>query len=164
MKTMDKKWWWVIGGAVVLVIVIIGALRLSHKAEAPVAEPSTHDLETSVLQSTEDFSRGSVHQAPAPTVPALTYTEALTKYADARLEFDAECQVRPVNQTWKNNTELMLDNRSNQNRLIHMDVLGDVTIKPWGFKIVKFSSPTTPDTIMVDCGNLQNVTSVLLQK
>ncbi|MEI8007437.1 MAG: hypothetical protein WCI48_14620, partial [Bacteroidota bacterium] len=61
-------------------------------------------------------------------------------------------------------TELMLDNRSNQNRLIHMDVLGDVTIKPWGFKIVKFSSPTTPDTIMVDCGNLQNVTSVLLQK
>lgn len=161
---MDKKWWWVIGGAIVLIIVLAIALRPSRKAEAPAVIPPTRDLETSVLQSTEDFSRGSVHEAPAPTAPVLTYADALQKYVDARLEFDANCQVRPVNQTWKNNTELMLDNRSNENRLIHMDVLGDVTIKPWGFKIVKFSSPTTPDTIMVDCGNLQNVTTVLLQK
>ena len=161
---MAKKWWWVIGGAVVLVIVVVLAVRSSHKAEAPATEPSTHELETSVLQSTEDFSHGSVHETIAPTAPTLTYEEALIQYADARIEFDAECQVRPVNQTWKNNTELMLDNRSGESRLIHMDVLGDVTIKPWGFKIVKFASATVPSTIMIDCGKLQNVTTVLLQK
>jgi hypothetical protein len=80
-------------------------------------------------------------------------------------QFSKDCQVNPrVGSTFANNVDLMLDNRSAETRLIHLGFLGDVTIAPWDFKIVNFTSATLPRAVVIDCDHYQNVSEIILQK
>jgi hypothetical protein len=56
----------------------------------------------------------------------------------------------------------MLDNRSAYDRTIKLDA--SYSIKAYGFKIVKLPEISTPMTILVDCGNKQNVATILVQE
>ena len=128
--------------------------------------PNTDDIiiPTDVVENTE----GGEDTTPATTpvaisVPAsMTYQQALTVYKDRRIQFDKVCQAIPNNVTFKNNTTVMLDNRADLTRTLNIG--GTVSIKPFGFKLLKLSSSTLPKTILVDCGNGQNVATILLQK
>ena len=156
-----KTVWWVLGILVVLVIIFI-AVR-SHNRNAENAVPADQSGDTTALTPTEDLSAGSARSTENPLVP-LTYQQALAQYGTYRIEFDSVCQAKPANITWKNNTTVMLDNRSALARNIHLGFMGDVSVKAWGFKIVTLSTTKVPNTMLVDCGTKQNVATILLQK
>ena len=105
---------------------------------------------------------------PAPGAPVvapakvLSYAEALVLYKDKRIQLDSICQASPANPTYKNNTKIMIDNRSDQTRTVKVG--STMTIKPWNFRIVNLSSSTLPTTWLVDCDKSQNVASILIQK
>ncbi len=93
----------------------------------------------------------------------ISYANALVKYADRRIQLDSACQATPNNVTYKDNTGIMIDNRSPKARTVKIGTT--FTIKPYGFKIF-----VLPDiylkskTILVDCDQLQNVATVLIQE
>lgn len=150
--------WMGVVAVVVLALVIWMASR-SANDEAPLADGEGTDI--SDMTSTEDTTAGSVNTS-APQSATLSYQQALVKYADARIQIDSTCQVSPNNVTYKNGTNIMLDNRSAVTRTIKLG--STYTIKPYGFKIVRLSSSTLPSTLLMDCDSSQNVATVLIQK
>ncbi|MEK7227921.1 MAG: hypothetical protein AAB681_01030, partial [Patescibacteria group bacterium] len=92
-----------------------------------------------------------------------SYANALVKYKDRRIQFDDTCRAFPSTVTYKDNTGIMLDNRSAQTRIIKVG--STYTVKPYGFKII-----VLPDiylkskTLLVDCGAAQNVATILIQE
>jgi hypothetical protein len=154
METQSKNLWIGLG---VVVIVVLGFVFWSmNNASAPVVEDNT----TTVADSTEDTSTGSINTgSPAATI---SYTNALIKYKDARLQLDKTCQASPNKMTFKNNAYLMVDNRAPVDRTIKVGSV--LNIKAYGFKIVKLSSSNLPATWLVDCGTSQNVATILIQK
>jgi hypothetical protein len=138
---------------VVLVIVIFALYSMSKNSSTVTNTPDT--------VSTEDTSTGSVNTvAPAK---AITYEQALIKYADARIQLSEDCQAHPNIITRKNNTEIMIDNRASVARSIKMNSK-TYSIKAYGFKVIKLSSSTLPATWFMDCGTSKNVATVLIQK
>ncbi|MEK7128207.1 MAG: hypothetical protein AAB933_01410 [Patescibacteria group bacterium] len=102
--------------------------------------------------------------APNTNVPitAITYEQALKIYKDARIQLNQDCQASPNNVTYKNNTYIMLDNRSDKTRAVKLG--SSFTIPAYGFKIVKLGSASLPATWYIDCGSSQNVATILIQK
>ncbi len=156
-------WWWV-GGIVAVLIVIFLIVRMKGVSTTSM-NPDNSGIQagSDLPVSTEDVSAGSVHAASA-TAPVLTYQQALTKYGSRRIQFDPNCQAVPFNETFVNNTEIMLDNRAPVARNFHLGTLADISIKAWGFKIVKLYSATLPKTLLFDCDGKQNVATILIQK
>lgn len=95
-------------------------------------------------------------------VKTLKYADALVLYKDKRIQLDANCIATPNNPTFKNNTKIMVDNRSAVSRTVKLG--GVMTIPAWGFKIVTLSANVLPATWLLDCGSSQNVATVLIQK
>ncbi len=144
----NKNLW--IGVAVVVVVVLLGWLMVS-KNSAPT-------VSTNSVTPTEDTSAGSVDAGAA----SLSYSQALVKYKDARLQLDPICQGSPDKMAFKNGALLMVDNRAPVARTVH---IGSVfSIKAYSFKIIKLSSSTLPATWLVDCDKSQNVSSILIEK
>ena len=104
-----------------------------------------------------------VDQTAGVGAVSISYANALIKYADRRIQLDTACQARPIAITYKDNTGIMIDNRSPQTRTVKVGIT--FTIKPYGFKIV-----VLPDiylkskTILVDCDKSQNVATILVQE
>ena len=95
-------------------------------------------------------------------VPTSSYGQALLKYGSTRIQFNTTCQATPNNVTYKNSTNIMIDNRS---AVAHTVKVNSVyTIPAYGFKIIKLSSAILPVQFLVDCDNSQNVATILLQK
>jgi hypothetical protein len=94
---------------------------------------------------------------------SIAYADALIKYADRRIQLDKTCQAHPNTVTYKDNTGIMIDNRSPQTRTVKVGIT--FTIKPWGFKIVVLPNVyLTSKTLLVDCGQYQNVATILVQE
>ena len=146
----NKNMWIGIG---VVVIIIVIYLAMSSSSVAPAVTDNQ-------IIPTEDTSAGSVNVG-AP-VASISYAQALVKYKDARIQLDENCQASPNSVTYKNGTNIMIDNRSSVIRTIKVG--SDFNVKAWGFKIVKLSSKTLPITWLVDCGASQNVATILIQK
>lgn len=150
--TQNKNVW--IGVGVVLVVVLGFWYWSMNKSSVPVVEEST------VVDSVEDTTAGSVNTGS--TAASISYTNALVKYKDARLQLDKNCQASPDQMTFKNGASVMVDNRAAVDRVVK---LGSVfTIKAYGFKIVKLSSSTLPAKWYVDCDKSQNVSTITIQK
>lgn len=148
-NVLGNKIVWIVGAVIVLGLIVFFAMQ--GTAPAPTEGNK---------ESAEDVSTGSVNSGTAGT---LSYQQALTKYADRRIQFDTTCQANPNNMTYKDNTGIMLDNRSPNVRTIK--IVDTYTVKAWSFKII-----TLPDTyrasktILVDCGTSQNVATILVQE
>jgi hypothetical protein len=156
-------WTWVIVVLIVVVGLVLWAMMGSNGstvAPTPVADNTSPTALTPI--PSEDLSTGSVDSgAPAATI---AYSDALIKYAKARLQLDANCQADAQNQkmTFKNNALLMVDNRASVARTVH---IGSVfPVKAYGFKIIKLSSAKLPATLLVDCDASQNVATILIEK
>ena len=101
----------------------------------------------------------------AKTTPptSISYQDALIKYADRRIQLDEACQAHPSNVTYKDNTGIMIDNRSAKTRTVKIGTA--FTIKPYGFKIVVLPDTYLKSkTILVDCDQSQNVATILIQE
>ena len=148
---MDKNQKIVLELVVVLALVGFGLWGLS-RTPADVK----NDAE---VTPTEDVSTGSVNTGAAASI---AYTEALVKYKDARIQLEKNCQASPDKGTFKNGTNIMIDNRAPVSRTVKVG--STFTIKAYGFKIVNLSSATLPATWYVDCDTSQNVATILIQK
>lgn len=164
MENTNKNLW--IGLAVVLVVVVglvFWSMNSSTPALAPGVNnnPAANNTSLDANLGTEDVSAGSVNTG-SPAV-SISYTNALVKYADKRIQFDTICQAHPNTVTYKDNTGIMLDNRSPVARTIKVGT--NYAVKAWGFKII-----ILPDvyfkakTLLVDCDKSQNVATILVQE
>ncbi len=160
---MDKnnKNLWI--SAAVIVLVIAGLIYWSIANDnSPEEELTQNTSPTGEVESTEDTSEGSVNTRASFGAATLSYQKALIQYEGARLQLDTTCQGTPDNMTFKNGTNIMIDNRSPHSRTVRVG--STFSIKPWGFKIVKLSSSILPATWLVDCDQSQNVATILIQK
>ena len=96
------------------------------------------------------------------TTTPISYADALVKYKDARIQLNDGCQATPNVMTYKNNTNIMIDNRASVTRTVKVGSI--FSVKGYGFKIVRLSSATLPSTWYVDCDKFQNVATILIQK
>ncbi len=96
------------------------------------------------------------------TTSRNTYEEALLTYQNTRIQLNNNCQATPNNVTYKNNTNVMIDNRAGVARTVKIGTT--LSIPAYGFKIVKLTSTTFPTTFLVDCDKSQNIATILLQK
>jgi cytoskeletal protein RodZ len=151
----------------VVLIVVVSIVVWVNKSSAPTVvqntTPATGDnTALQVINSTEDTSTGSVNVGA--TAATIAYSDALIKYANARLQLDKTCQAlaSPANLTFKNNAYLMIDNRAPVARTVKVG--STFSIKAYGFKIVKLYSAKLPATWLVDCDKSQNVATILIQK
>lgn len=159
-KNNQQTWIWIVV-VLIIVIAILFFVFGNKQTVAPVInnQALTNNQVTTEPESVQDITSQDIGAAAIP----LSYTKALAQYADRRIQLDLICQAHPTNVTYKDNTGIMIDNRSPQTRTI--TVGKTFTIKPWGFKIV-----VLPDvylktkTLLVDCDKSQNVATILIQE
>ena len=161
-KNNLRTWTWVI---VALVVIIAVALFFVFNNKPEIKQTTTdnsattNNSATTEPDSVQDISSKDVGVGSV----SISYANALIKYADRRIQLDKTCQAHPNNVTYKDNTGIMIDNRSPQTLTVKVGTT--FTIKPYGFKIV-----VLPDiylaskTILVDCNNYQNVATILVQE
>ena len=149
-KNNLKTWIWAIVAIVVVVAIVFFFVSANKQAVKQVTtEPSSvQDI------SSQDIGAGAV---------SISYADALIKYADRRIQLDTTCQAHPTNVTYKDNTGIMIDNRSPQTMTVKVGTT--FTIKPWGFKIVVLPDVyLVSKTLLVDCNQRQNVATILVQE
>ena len=152
--------------AVLIVVLILAAIGYWVVKSGP----------TGVISDTNNSSNNGIIPFPYPNggpnnnsnvnvkipVGPLSYQDAVVIYKDTRIQFDANCKATPNNVTFKNGTDIMIDNRAPVARTIKIDT--NYTVGAYGFKIIKLSSATLPVTWLLDCDKSQNVATILLQK
>ncbi|HBP27443.1 MAG: hypothetical protein UR25_C0005G0042 [Candidatus Nomurabacteria bacterium GW2011_GWE1_32_28] len=163
----NKVVYYVIGVVIVVVLILLVVLNMQTSNET--ITPNTDDetaLESDltaedITKISEDTSEGSINVGAS--VSTISYADALIKYADKRIQFDTACQTFPNTVTYKDNTGIMLDNRSSISRTIKVGT--NYTVKPWSFKIVVLPNIYLQSkTILVDCDKSQNVATILVQE
>lgn len=139
---------------IVALIIVATILFFVFKNEQTVEPNTTTEPESTQDISAQDIGAGAV---------SISYANALVTYADRRIQLDTTCQAHPNNVTYKDNTGIMIDNRSPQTRTVKVGTT--FIIKPWSFKIVVLPDVLlTSKTLLVDCDQSQNVATVLIQE
>ncbi|MFN4181570.1 MAG: hypothetical protein ACK4FA_02660 [Candidatus Paceibacteria bacterium] len=160
----NKNLW--LGVAALLVVILLIVVISKKRGGDEVANIELTPESAEVVAEAEPAPKTVRRRTPATketVAPAkMSYADALAKYKDARIQLDAECRAVPNNVTYKDGTEIMLDNRAGVSRTV---TLGSTfTIGAYDFKIVKISSNVLPYTYLVDCGDKQNVATILVQR
>ncbi len=148
---------WIIVAAVVIAVVIFFIFANRQTVNQVTTGPNNQ-----VAAEPESVQDIGV-QDTGVSAALISYSNALAKYADRRIQLDLTCQAHPNNVTYKDNTGIMIDNRSPQTRTVKVGTT--FTIKPWGFKIVVLPDVLLKSkTILVDCDGYQNVATILVQE
>lgn len=158
----NNKVMWIIGGVIAIILIIVLVVVFSKKAVVVAPAPAE---DTSQVDGEEDVTTGSINAGVSGGAISLSYKDALVTYKDRRIQLNNQnglCQAVPNNVTYKNGTNIMIDNRSPNARTVKLG--STFTIKGYGFKIVNVSSSTLPATWLLDCGAQQNVATILIQR
>jgi len=146
---------------VIAVVVVVTGVVVFFSLNNGQPTEQTQTTESTLVEpdSVQDIGKTEVESG----VTAISYANALVKYADRRIQLDTVCQAHPNTVTYKDNTGIMIDNRSPQARTIKVGTT--FTIKPWGFKIVVLPDTyLASKTLLVDCDGSQNVATILVQE
>lgn len=151
----NKNGVWISIVVVLAIIVILVFLFKKDKSAETVV--GTED-NTTLVESTQDTV--GVEGIGAASI---SYTNALTKYATRRIQLNSSCQATPNSVTYKDNTGIMIDNRSAESHTVKIGTT--YIIKPYSFKIVVLPDIYLKNkTILVDCDAYQNVATILVQE
>jgi len=151
---MEKNKLQILIWAIVALIIIAAIIIFFVFQNKQTVIPTTTEPNSVQDISSQDTGAGAT---------AISYANALVKYADRRIQLDTACQAHPNTVTYKDNTGIMIDNRSPQTRTVKVGT--NFTIKPWGFKIVVLPDVyLASKTLLVDCDGSQNVATVLVQE
>lgn len=152
--------WYVVGVAAVLVVlaVLVRGRQQEPAAASPTPTPTLSVTAPTPTPSPKATSR--VRATPKPPTP--TYADVAQQYAGRRIEFDPYCQVVPVESTFTDGMDVLLDNRSPDDRVV---ALGGVQhgLRSYGWKVVTMTAPELPAVWAVDCGTLKNVGKITIQ-
>jgi len=142
----------------VVAVLLVGGIWYAMNSSVP-STSDTSNTDTTEPESVQDLSGETV----GTKVETMSYAAALAKYEDRRIQLDTMCQAHPNNVTYKDNTGIMIDNRSPETRTVKVGIT--FTIKPWGFRIVVLPDVYLKSkTLLVDCDGSQNVATVLVQE
>lgn len=121
---------------------------------------------STTLTETSSTSTLASSSSPATTAPAkpktMSYTDAVNKYAGRRIQFDSNCVMTPATMSLRNNTDIMLDNRSPSPRSIFID-RKEHRISGYSYKIVTMRYSPLPHIFTVDCGTGRNTGTIVVQ-
>ena len=141
----------------IIILVLVGFGLWGLKNYSPSVDNNNENVEVPVQSTSNNVNINNNNAAPS-----LSYAQALAVYKNARIQLDQICRASPNNVTYKNNTSIMIDNRAPVNRTVKVG--STFSISAYDFKIVKLSSSTLPAVWYIDCGNSQNVATILIQK
>jgi hypothetical protein len=162
MENNNSKIVWILLGLVVVAIIIALAVKGNKKEETPVPEASATAGENLPQEEEETQTTGST-ATTGSVAGSLSYTQAVEKYKDRRIQFDENCQAYPNTVTYKDNTGIMLDNRSSKARTIKLGT--NYSIKAYGWRVITLPDTyRTAKTFLVDCDASQNVATILVQE
>lgn len=153
----------IIWGVLVLAIIVLGIVFYMKSKEPAVVVEQQNETPVTTPDKNVTTDSGSTNNNTGVKAASIAYTDALVKYKDRRIQLDKACQANPNIVTYKDNTGIMIDNRSDKDRTVKVGT--NYTIKAWGFKIV-----VLPDiylkskTLLVDCDKSQNVATILVQE
>lgn len=151
---------WIGAGALIIILIVIFAVRSNKFHMYGTADINNPDA----LEVTEDTSAGSVNTTPTTTKAVrLKYADALVTYKDRRIQIDDICRLNPDTVAYKNNTNVMIDNRSKESKTLKI-ADRTIIIKGYGFKIVNISATKFPSNILVECDTHHNVATITVQK
>lgn len=157
MEKNSQTWIWII----VILIIATGLFFVFGNKQA--ANPITPITPVTPVTAEPDSVQDVNDQDTIAKVVSLSYADALVQYADRRIQLDKTCQAHPNNVTYKDNTGIMIDNRSPETRTVKVGTT--FTIKPYGFKIIVLPDVYLKSkTILVDCDGSQNVATILIQE
>lgn len=100
------------------------------------------------------------------TEPAASqnYTRLVAQFEGRRIQFDENCQMIPPSVTYKNQTQVMLDNRSAEARTIVI-AGSQLNFPPYGYKIVTLRSGVLPySATITKCDDSVNIGQILIQR
>ncbi len=149
-------------GGVVLVIAIIvtAAILRSPKTDSTVSinEPNSQTAPEAQVQ-------GPAYQASVetPAAPKMSYGDAVFKYGDRRIQFGENCAATPANSVWKTGTEVMLDNRSDATKVFRVNGTS-YTVLARDYVVAPLNGAKFPQEVLIDCGAMQNVATITIQK
>lgn len=150
-----------VGGVVLVIAIIIGAAMLRGPKDSGVSitEPEGETALVPQVQGPAYVANEEVTVAPAKP----SYDMALAQYGDRRIQFGENCAAAPTSSVWKTGTEVMLDNRSSESHLFRVNGVA-YTVAAYDFVIASFTSTKSPDEVLIDCGTMQNVATITIQK
>ena len=105
--------------------------------------------------------KGAVNKSKIP-VDTKTYEQYVAEYGSHRIQFDANCQMTPVNPVYKNGTSILLDNRSSKALTITLNGK-TYSLQAFGYWVVNLSSTTLPQQLHIGCNASPNIGMILLQ-
>ena len=163
-KNNSKMWMWV-GVVIVVVAIILFFVVKNKKGDDTLSQEMANTVATSTTATStqQESTQDKTGVTSGAGSVSISYADALVKYSDRRIQLDLVCQAHPNVVTYKDNTGIMIDNRSPFSRAVKVGTT--FTIKPYGFKIV-----TLPDvylaskTLLVGCDKSQNVATILVQE
>ena len=155
---INYLWYAVIAVAAVIVIVAVTRGPMPSQEPSMTATPSG-----TPGASTTPTTRPSpgASKTPVSTAPG-TYGDAVTAYANRRIQFDQYCQAVPNSFAIKKGLAIMLDNRSGDARTFAVDG-ATFTIPGYGWKILIPQVTSVPKTLYIDCGSARNVGTIIVQ-
>jgi len=160
-QLMNNKYVWLV---VAILVVVVGYVWMGGD-QATGPDSSGSPSPSGSAGSTASPSAGRTKTPTGTPQDNVSYTNLLKQYqaAGTLVQFDANCQMSPNKPTFKNGTRVMLDSRVNTPRTITIGSKSYPMLS-YGFRLETLSSSTLPQTLVVDCGNRQNVGTILLQR
>ena len=162
----------VIGVGVVCVLLAVGVWVMREQdGEDIVTDAGARPSPTVNVQATptgdalaepSPTATGTTAGKPTPT-PKLGYDAALRQFEGRRIQLDPACTAIPSQVTYKNGTQLMLDNRSGESKSVLFN-LKRYTIPAYDYIVVAAVADSTPAVTYMDCGQKQNVAKITIQK
>jgi len=161
-KNSKNVAWLTAGIIVVLIIVIIVLVTRS-----PKQAPSEVVIETPTENALVAPNKAPVYYTKAPAgvvvAPKPSYDEAVRAYGDQRVQFGDNCLATPARASFKAGSDVMLDNRSSETKVF--TVAGETyTVKAQDFAVTKLPTVGESQDIMIDCGSMQNVATLVVQR
>jgi hypothetical protein len=171
IKKISKKNSYIIFGVAVAIIFIIVLIAVISKKQDIINifnQPSVPV--TSTTQKAQNQNTQVKPSAGTTTTPSsfLTYQEVLKAYTGKRFQFvnnrEGNCIMSPTSATFKNNTKVMLDNRTDKSMTVYLNGVANV-MPAYGYKVVTLTATgQLPFTIKVDCNAGKNNGQIILQK
>jgi hypothetical protein len=143
-----------------VIIIALGILILVVNKSKDKKEEASDTPKVEETAKTTDTKKTTSTVANGSQPVTLSYSQALTKYANSRIQINESCQLKPASAVYKVGTSVMLDNRSNTSKSILFSGTR-YSIAGYGFKVIPLN---TVKTFQVDCGTSQNVATITVAK
>lgn len=153
-----KKLWIIVA----IIIIAIGAWWMKGGSVPGVPLYDATATPSSAAQASKSpVAIAKKTATPAPTQTS-TYTQLVTQFGSNRIQFDANCRATPSTVSFKNGTQILLDNRANQSRTISVGGT-NYYLGAYGYQVITLSSSTLPKKLDVSCNNQINAATINLQ-